>query len=167
VTNFSVKKLTKAAVIAALYFGLTMLLAPISFGALQFRISEMLCILPFFFPESVPGLFIGCMLSNLLGGYGIPDIVFGSLATLAAAVLTMKIRIKWLACLPPAIFNGVIVGAVIAWSVSPDSFWGAYAVIGSQVFIGELVVMYLLGLPLMHLLPKWKFFKDLYENGEG
>ncbi len=165
--TFSTKKLTKAAVIAALYFGLTMLFAPIGFGALQFRVSEILCILPFFFPESVFGLFIGCLLANLLGGYGVLDIVFGSLATLAAAALTMKIKIKWLACLPPVIMNGAVVGAVIAWSVSPDSFWRAYAVIGSQVFFSELGVMYLLGLPLMYLLPKWKFFRDLYENRSG
>ncbi len=160
----SVKKLTNAAVIAAIYFGLTMLLAPISFGALQFRVSEALCILPFFFPESVFGLFIGCILANLLGGVGILDVVFGSLATLIAAYLTMKIRIKWLACLPPVILNGVIVGAVIAFSLSPDAFWNAYLVIGAQVFLGELGVMYLMGLPLLYLLPKLRFFRSLYEK---
>lgn len=74
------------AVIAAVYVVLTMAFAPISFGPIQFRISEALCILPFFTPAAVPGLFIGCFLSNFLCGAALPDVIFGSLATLIGAV---------------------------------------------------------------------------------
>lgn len=165
--RFNTKKLTIAAVIAAAYFALTMLLAPISFGAVQFRVSEILCVLPFFFPESVMGLFVGCLLSNLLGGFGIFDIAFGSLATLTAAVMTMKIRIKWLACLPPVVINAFVIGAVLAYTLTPDIFWSSYPVFGFQVFIGQFAVLYLIGLPLMYALPRMSFFKKLCENRSG
>lgn len=160
----SSKKLTRAAIIAAAYFALTMLLAPISFGAVQFRLSEAMCILPYFFPEAVLGLFIGCLLSNLLGGFGIIDVVFGSLATLVAAIMTMKIRIKWLACLPPVIVNGLVIGAVLAYSLNPGAFWRFYPIFGLQVFLGQLVVLYIIGLPLLYALPKMKFFAKMFES---
>ena len=161
--KFTVKKLTYAAVIAAVYVAITISLAMISFGPLQFRVSEALCILPFFFPAAVPGLFVGCLIANLMTG-NILDIVFGSLATLIAAIMTMKIKIKWLACLPPAIINGIIVGAVLAQSFNPEAFWTYVPVYGFQVFVGELGVLYLVGLPLMYALPKFKFFRALYEK---
>jgi uncharacterized membrane protein len=159
------KKLTIAGVVAAGYFALTVLLAPISFGALQFRVSEVLCILPYFFPESVTGLFVGCLLSNLLGGLGIIDVIFGSLATLLAAVMTMKIKTKWLACLPPVIVNGLVIGAVLAYTLNPGDFWRFYLIYGLQVAAGQLGVLYLLGLPLMYALPRMKFFRGLCDKG--
>ena len=81
-----------AAAIAAIYTVLTMVFAPISFGPIQFRISEALCILPFFTPAAVPGLFIGCLLSNLLCGAAALDIIFGSLATLIGALGSWMLR---------------------------------------------------------------------------
>ena len=80
--KFPVRKIAFSAVVAAVYAALTMLLAPISYGVLQFRISEVLCILPFFFPSTVWGLFIGCAISNILSTYGLLDVVMGSAATL-------------------------------------------------------------------------------------
>lgn len=159
--RFSVKELTFAAVIAALYAALTLLLAPISFGPVQFRIAEALCILPFFFPCSIWGLFVGCILANLIGGYGILDIVFGSLATLGAALCTSGIRNKPLAALPPVIFNGVIVGALLAWTLAKSTFLRSFLVFGLQVAGGEAAVLYVLGLPMLYLLPRWKYFRDL------
>ena len=88
--NLSLRKLTFAAVVGALYAALTIALAPISYGPLQFRVSEVLCILPFFFPFTAWGLFVGCALANLFGSGLLPDIVFGSLATLLAALCTSK-----------------------------------------------------------------------------
>ena len=82
----TVYALAYAAAIAAIYVVLTMLFLPISFGPVQFRISEILCILPYFTPAAVPGLFIGCFLSNLFGGAAVMDVVFGSLATLIGGV---------------------------------------------------------------------------------
>jgi uncharacterized membrane protein len=165
----SIRKIAFAAVIAAVYAAMTILLSFMSYGPIQFRVAEVLCILPFFFPVSVWGLFVGCILSNLLSAYGIIDIVFGSLATLLAALCTMqlgkicreRVSIKALACLPPVIFNGLIVGAVIAFSTTPDAFWAGFAINGLQVAFGELVVMAVLGLPLMIWLPKTHFFKEL------
>lgn len=159
--NLSVRKLTFAAAVAALYASLTIALAPISYGPLQFRVSEVLCILPFFFPFTSWGLFIGCALANLLGGYGLPDIVFGSLATLAAAFCTSKIRFRPLALLPVVLFNAVVVGALIAFVATPDAFWAGFTVNALQVGLGELGVMYIIGLPLIYLLPKYKFFISL------
>ena len=118
-------KLATAAVVGACYAVLTMILAPISYGAVQFRVSEALCILPFFMPCTAWGLFGGCIIANLLTG-NIFDIVFGSLATLAAALITAEIGRrghdlgrKILACLMPVLFNGVIVGAVVHFCYSP------------------------------------------------
>ncbi len=164
----SIKKIAYASIIAAVYAGLTMFLAPISYGPLQFRVSEVLCILPFFFPFSVWGLFIGCIISNMASMFGIVDIVFGSLATLLAALSTMYIGKKSsggkgacaLACLPPVIFNGIIIGAVISFASTPELFWHGFLLNGLQVALGEAVIMFALGLPLMLYIPKTRFFRE-------
>lgn len=114
------RRLARGAVIAALYTALTLLLAPISYGQLQVRLSEALTLLPILLPEAVPALAIGCLLSNILGGCTIFDIVFGTLATLLAALCTRRLRGKfWLAAAMPVVFNGVIVGAVVHYCYSP------------------------------------------------
>ena len=89
--RISVKDLASAAVVGAAYAALTMLLAPISFGLVQFRASEALCILPAFLPAASWGLWVGCALVNFMSGYGIPDIVFGSFATLMASLCIARI----------------------------------------------------------------------------
>ena len=165
-----VKKLVTAAVIGSLYAALTIGLAPISYGAVQFRISEALCILPFFFSEAAFGLAVGCLLSNLVGGFGMADIVFGTLATLLAGLCTAaigkasgrgEINAGWgeciSACLMPVLFNAPIIGAVIAWSSVPNGFsdpgfLSLFIANGASVGFGELVVMLVLGLPLMRYL---------------
>ena len=112
--------LTRAAIIAALYAALTLLLAPISYGEVQIRLSEALTILPVLLPEAVPALAVGCLLSNVLGGCTIFDIVFGTLATLLAAMCTRALRKNiLLASAMPVLFNGVIVGAVVHYCYAP------------------------------------------------
>lgn len=159
----SLRKLVFSAVVAAIYAALTMLLAPISYGEIQFRLSEALCVLPFFFPCTAWGLFVGCLIANLLSPVGILDIVFGSLATLLAGLCSAgigRLGRGWghcvLACLMPVVFNALIVGAVIAYSVTGSLFSGAgaaaFGVIALEVGFGELVVMFALGLPLMRVL---------------
>ena len=114
------RRLARGAVIAALYTALTLLLAPISYGQLQIRLSEAMTLLPILLPEAVPALAVGCLLSNILGGCTILDIVFGTLATLLAALCTHRLRGKfWLAAAMPVLFNGVIVGAVVHYCYSP------------------------------------------------
>ncbi len=164
--KISVRKMASAAVVAAVYAGLTMFLAPISYGPIQLRISEVLCILPFFFPASTWGLFVGCILANLLSAYGIIDVVFGSAATLLAALTTMMIGkcsrgkiAAALACLPPVVFNGIFVGAAIAITTTDAAFWQSFLVNGLQVAGSELVVMYVMAFPLALYLPKTEVFK--------
>ena len=110
------RSLCMSAVISALYAALTLLLAPISYGPIQLRLSEALTLLPMLLPQAVPGLFVGCLIANLYTGM-LTDIIFGSLATLIAAVGTYLLRKKpILAAACPVVSNGVIVGLVLALS---------------------------------------------------
>ena len=119
-TSQSTGTLTRGAIIAALYAAITLLFAPISYGEIQFRLSEALTLLPVLLPEAVPALAIGCLLSNILGGAMIFDIIFGTLATLLAALCTRALRKNvLLASAMPVLFNGVIVGAVVHYCYAP------------------------------------------------
>lgn len=110
------RSLCVSAMIAALYAALTLLLAPISYGNLQCRVSEAMTLLPMLLPESIPGLFVGCLIANIYTG-SVLDIIFGSLATLGAAIATYLLRKKpVLAAACPVVANGVIVGAVLSVS---------------------------------------------------
>lgn len=118
--HMEVRALARGAIIAALYATLTLLLAPLSYGEVQVRFSEALTLLPMLLPEAVPALFIGCLLANILGGATIFDIVFGSLATLLAALCTRRLRRRFaLAAIMPVLFNGLIVGAVVHFCYAP------------------------------------------------
>ena len=115
-----VTALTRAALIAALYTALTLLLAPISYGQIQIRLSECLTLLPVLLPEAIPALAVGCLLANILGGCSIFDIVLGTLATLLAAVCTRLLRPRrMLAAAMPVLLNGLIVGAVVHFVYAP------------------------------------------------
>lgn len=103
------KFIVKAGIIAAIYIILTVVMGETGFGPIQFRISEAMTILPLFEPAAIPGLFVGCFLSNIFGGFGLIDIVFGSLTTLVAAYITSKMPNKYLAALPPILLNAFLV----------------------------------------------------------
>lgn len=149
--NKSTRYLTEAAVIAALYAVLTIVLAPISYGQIQIRVSEILTILPFFTPAAIPGLFIGCIVANIFGGLGPIDIIFGSLATLVAAYLTYKMPKKILAPLPPVIVNAVVVGLILYY------VYEAPLIISMLwVGLGEGIVCFVLGYPVLLQLDKLK-----------
>ena len=112
--NKSTMFLVQAAAIGAIYVVLTLLFAPLSYGEVQVRFSEALTILPYFTPAAILGLFVGCILANLLGGSIPVDIIFGSIATLIGAVFTYKLRgNKWLAPVPPILANMIIVPFVL------------------------------------------------------
>lgn len=165
--NYSVRQLTLAAVIGALYAVLTMTASVfgITYGPIQCRVSEALCVLPFFFPEAKWGLFIGCLVANILSPYGLPDVVFGSLATLLAACVTAKLpaKCKWLAPLPPVISNALIIGALLGWYGAGfgPAFPATFAFNGLTVGLGELIACYVFGGILLVALPKIKFFRDM------
>ena len=127
------KMMTEAAIIAAVYVALVLLFKPISFGAIQFRIAEALCILPFFSFSAVPGL-----------GAAMPDVIFGTLATLLAAIFSYKLRnvSKWLVCIPPILANAIIVPFVLQYAYGvPDAYYFLFATVGA----GEVLAVGILG----------------------
>lgn len=148
--------MAEAGIIAALYFALTMAVAPLSYGQLgmvQIRISEALCILPYFTPAAIPGLFVGCILANIFSFLGVVDIVFGSIATLAAALVTYFIKNRWLLPLPSVAFNAVIIGAVLKYFYFFEvPLWLPMLYVGA----GQAVACYALGMPLFFLLNRHK-----------
>lgn len=152
-----IRYLVQGAIIAALYTALTLILAPISFGPLQCRVAEALTILPFFTPAAVPGLFIGCAISNVFGGFGLPDIIFGSIATLAAAYCTYKIKNKWLAPLPSVIINALVIGIMLSVMLELPPI-----ITILEVGVGQILACYGIGLPLLLVLQKYgkKVFYD-------
>lgn len=149
----AVYHLAYAASIAAVYVVLTVMFLPIGFGPVQFRISEALCILPFFTPAAVPGVFVGCFLSNLLCGAAPLDVVFGSLATLIGAVGSYALRNqKWLVCIPPIVSNTVIIPWVLRYAYgSADLIPVAMVTVG----IGEILAIGVLGNLLLVTLERY------------
>ena len=147
--------ITQGAVIAALYVALTYVFAPISFREVQVRIAEALTILPVFTPAAVPGLFIGCILGNIVGGGLIPDVIFGSLATLIGAVFTRMLRKKspFLAPIPPILSNTVIVPFVLKYAYLIDL---PIPLMMLTVCLGEVISCGVLGLLLYFTLYKKK-----------
>lgn len=159
--NKKVLFIVQAAIIAAIYTVVTILIAPYSYGIFQFRVSEALTILPAVLPSAIPGLFVGCLVSNLIGGYGMIDMVFGSLTTLIAAVLSRKLRkYPYLVPLPPVILNAVIVGGYLKFLYFQD-----VPLLASMgwVALGQVLACYALGYPLLLLLTKrfGEYFKEL------
>lgn len=140
------KNLTRAAIIAALYVVLTFVshIFGMASGAIQLRISEALTVLPYFTPVAIPGLTVGCIISNLLMGANALDIIFGSLATLLGALGTYALRKKshYLAFIPPVIANTLIVPCVLVYAGAQGS-WSFFAL---TVCIGEFLSCGVLGL---------------------
>ena len=168
-----VRFLVQAAMIAALYTVLTLVAAMLNwaYGPVQFRFSEAMTVLPMFTPAAIPGLAVGCFLSNVWSNMGVMDMIFGTLATLLAAVATRAARhvrvkgIPVLAPLPPVVCNALIVGLEITL-VSPGGFlWPAFLANALSVGAGELVVCYVLGLPLAILLDRLDAENKLFSGG--
>lgn len=166
--------IVQAAVIAALYATLTFLQNTLLPGtasmAVQFRVSEVLTILAVFTPAAIPGLTVGCIIANLssLSTLGPYDLIFGSLASLAAAVLMYLLRnvrlftLPVLAALIPALANGIFVGFEIEFFFVQGGFHFAdFLLQGGLVALGELGVLFVLGLPLAKLIEKQGFDKKL------
>ena len=146
--------MTHGAVIAAIYVVLTMMFQPISFGPVQFRISEALCILPYFTPAAVPGVFLGCFLSNLFCGAATLDVIFGSLATLIGALGSYALRKnKWMVCIPPILANTLVIPWVLRYAYgSADLIPYAMLTVGA----GEILAIGVLGNGLLAALEKYK-----------
>ena len=153
--NKNINFLTQAAMIAAIYVVLTCVFAPFSFGEVQVRIAEALTILPVFTPAAIPGLFVGCLVGNILGGAILPDIIFGSLATLIGAFFTYQLRDKnkFLAPLPPIAANTIVVPFVLRYGYGvalPIPFMML------TVGFGEVLSCGVLGMVMYFALKKYK-----------
>ena len=160
-----------SAVIAALYVVLTLPFAQFAFGPIQFRLAEIMVVLPIFTPAAIPGLTLGCFLANLLNPMGpnVIDMIFGSLATLIAAILTrwvyqktvklIKTKRNVLALIPPVIVNGLIVGTYLPFILTSDGqVTGTLIAVNIlYVALSEAVVVYALGLPFLLVLKKTHF----------
>jgi len=146
--------LCQGAIIAALYVVLTFVANAFGLAnyAVQVRFSEALTILPFFTPAAIPGLFVGCLLSNILTGCAIPDIIFGSLATLAGAFGTYFLRRKkpWLAPIPPIVANMIVVPLVLKYAYGIEPLWLSFV----TVTAGEIISCGVLGMLLLFALKK-------------
>lgn len=154
--------MTQAAMIAAIYVVLTLVFAPFSFGEVQIRIAEALTILPVFTPAAIPGLFVGCLIGNIIGGAVLPDIILGSLATLIGAFFTYQLRNnnKYLAPIPPIAANTIIVPFVLRYAYCvplPIPFMML------TVGIGEVISCGVLGMVVLAALQKYRhtIFKTL------
>ena len=146
--------MAQAAMIAAIYVVLTVIFAPLSFGEVQVRFAEALTILPFFTPAAIPGLFIGCLIGNILGGAILPDVVLGSLATLAGAIVTYKLRSrsKFLAPVGPIVANTIVVPLVLRYAYGIAlPIW----MMALSVGIGEVLSCGVLGMVLLFTLNKY------------
>ena len=170
--HVSVQRLVRCAVIAAVYVVLCLVLAPFSYGAIQVRIAEALCLLPVFGAEYIIGVTLGCFLANLFGST-IIDVIFGTLATLLACLVTYRLRnlrIKGLAIpasLPPVLFNAVIVGIEITvfftdYSAISAPLWLLCLTNGITVGIGELVSCTVLGVALVKLIESNTALKQIF-----
>jgi uncharacterized membrane protein len=145
---------TRGALIAALYVVLVLSFQPFSFGPMQVRIAEALTLLPCLWFEAIPGLFVGCLIANIFGGFGLIDIFLGSAATLVAAVLTYAAPNRALAAAAPVAVNGIVVGTYLSILTDMPPLYSMF-----YVAVGETVACFCLGIPLIALLertrPNW------------
>lgn len=167
--NKKIRFITQAAVIAALYVVMTVFIAAIGLasGSIQIRISEALCILPYFTPAAIPGLSIGCLIANLVTGAPIWDIVFGSLATLLGAVFTYLLKKhKFLCTLPPVIANALIIPPILIFAYGfglpdglfngMDATWFVWLFNVVTVGFGEIISVCVLGSFLLRILERYR-----------
>lgn len=148
------KVLARQAAVAAIYMVLTIALSGISYGPLQFRVTEVMTLLPFYNKEYIWGITIGCILANLASPFGIIDIIIGSFASFLAAVIMSRMKNIWAASFMPAITN-ILVGIQIAvMSGTAANFF----VITGQIMLSQFIIVTIIGVPLFKVLTKNKAF---------
>lgn len=165
--RFSPRQIAFAGIVAALYAAVTILCAPFSYGAIQFRIAEALTVLCCFSPTAVFGMVIGCIGANVISSVGAFDVLLGAIATLLACLITSKLNRVWLVPLPTIVLNALIIGAEIAFFVDNGAFWPAFAMNALSIAAGEAAVMVLLGIPLLLYLQKSDIGRKLRALGSN
>lgn len=138
--NINVNKIAKIAIVAAVYAVLTVAIAPLSYGGVQFRVSEVMVLLAFIDPLYIPGLVLGCAISNLFSPLGIIDVFVGSFATFLSVYMISKSKNLLIATLWPVLFNGIIVGAELYYVYQLP-----FVLTSLQVAFGEFVVVSIVG----------------------
>lgn len=145
--KLNTRTIALSGIVAAVYAVIT-IVWPLSYGSVQFRLSEALCVLPAFVPVTGIGLTVGCLVANLFSTVSALDIVIGTIATAIGCVFTTRCKKVWAMPLPTVISNTVLVGAMLAFVYSPDALLQGFVVNAAGVAFGELVVLYALGVPL-------------------
>lgn len=154
-----IKVLVRNAAIAALYFVLTIALMPISYGAIQIRVAELLMLLCFFRKDYAFGLTLGCLLSNIFSSLGPFDMIFGTLATLLTCLSIGFCRHLFIAALIPVIFNGLIVGSEI-YFLTEGASWTSFFIFAGEVALGELIAL-TVGYILFMIFGKKTYFQKI------
>ena len=162
---FPIQKMIRASLVAGLYIGLSLAFSALSFGAVQVRIAEMMTILPFFFPETIISLTLGCLIVNIFSPFGWVDILGGTACTLLASLLTYacrkipsKLAVYW-GMLPPILINAIGVGIYVTILTSPKQqfSWPTYGAIALSILIGQSVAIGIWGTILVQFLQRSKW----------
>jgi len=164
--KWTTRDIAFSAMVAAIYFVLSYFgnIFGLTFGVVQVRFAEALTVLPFLFPATAPGLALGCLITNLLSPYGPMDIIFGTLATAAAALWTMKMPRWYLAALPPVVVNMLILPPMWAWAEAGAvnaAFWTACGFNALTFAVGEVIACYGLGTLLLKAIPRNGYLRQM------
>ncbi len=143
--------LVKAALIGAVYCILSLILKPLSYGPLQIRISEALCMLVLFTKAAPWGLFVGCLITNIISPYGLLDVVLGSLATLLASLIALKFKNRYAVAFPFVLVNAFIIAFVICLQTNAMSIYFQTAL---YLALSEALSVYVIGVPLTYIIEK-------------
>ncbi len=159
--KLTTRQIALSGIVAGLYAAITILAAPFSYGNIQFRIADAMCLLVCLDPSLTIGLTIGCLIANLFSTVSALDIIIGTAATLLGCLLTIPLKKTWLLPIPTILANALMVGAMLSWILTPDTFWKGLLIMGGEVAFGELAVLYVLGIPLYLFLKKNRLIERL------
>lgn len=165
--KLTTKQIALSGVVAGLYAAITILTASFAYGNIQFRIADAMCLLVCIEPSLTIGLTLGCLIANIFSTVSVLDIVIGTAATLLGCLLTIQVKKMWILPIPTILANAVMVGAMLAFVYTPESFWQGFAIMGAEVAAGEIVVLYLLGVPLYLTMKKTGLIGRLLRERNG
>jgi uncharacterized membrane protein len=153
--KLSTKGLVMTGLIAALYVVFTLPFGQLAFGPIQFRIAELLTLLPFYTPWAIPGVALGCLISNLLFST-VWDVLIGTLATLIAAFLTYRSKHLLVAPVWPILLNGLFIGTMLTYMTIGQFEWSAWLTMVAEVAISEFVICFAIGVPFMRMIERYE-----------
>lgn len=165
--KLTTKQIALSGVVAGLYAAITILTASFAYGNIQFRIADAMCLLVCIEPSLTIGLTLGCLIANIFSTVSVLDLVIGTAATLLGCLLTIQVKKTWLLPVPTVLANAIMVGAMLAFVYTPESFWQGFAIMGAEVAAGEIVVLYLLGVPLYLTMKKTGLIGRLLRERNG